>query len=189
VAEERKRCGELSGKVNAKGDPCGAYARKGKTTCMGHADKVEQEAAGFGGSQPNAGRPKLPTPTEVARDLIEQNIAIVLRPHFRTLGFDIETGEGGVVLVPLAEGGAKLYGESREGVINASEYEDLGAQIAAADKLLDRIYGRPKQATELTGPGGGPIEHDVIGIPTEEEFQAGVAAVLAGAGANGSPGE
>jgi len=29
--------------------------------------------------------------------------------------------------------------------------------MAAADKLLDRIYGRPKQATEITGAGGGPL--------------------------------
>ncbi len=172
--------------TNSRGKPCKAPPLKGTDACISHSPKDVQGKAGFGGSQPGSGRPRLPTPTEVARDLIEQNIAIILRPHFRTLGFEVETGEKGVVLVPLAEGGAKLYGESREGVINASDYEDLGAQIAAADKLLDRIYGRPKQATELTGPGGGPIEHDHIGIPSDEEFHQGVAEVLAGAGANGS---
>jgi hypothetical protein len=171
-----------------KGKPCGAPPMKDSDLCLSH-DRKAKEERGFGGPQAGSGRPRLPTPTEVARDLVEQNIAIILRPHFRTLGFDVETGKNGVVLVPLAEGGAKLYGESREGVINASPYEDLGAQIAAADKLLDRIYGRPKQATELTGPGGGPIEHDHAGIPTNEEFQAGMAAVLAGAGADASSSE
>jgi len=169
----KKRCGELSGRLNAKGQPCGAFARKGKTTCIGHADKAEQESAGFGGSQPNAGRPRLPTPTEIARDLVEQNIAVILRPHFRALGYDVETGPEGLVLVPLQGGGAKLHGESREGVVKASEHEDLAAQMAAADKLLDRIYGRPKQATELTGPNGGALEIGAA-IPDEDAWHKAV---------------
>lgn len=153
-----KKCGELSGNLNGKGEPCGAYARKGKATCISHADKVEQESAGFGGSQEGAGRPRLPSPTEVARKLIEDNIAAILAPHFRVLGYGVETGPDGLALVPLEGGGAKLYGESRGGVVKGSQFDDLGAQMAAADKLLDRVYGRPKQATEISGPEGGPIE-------------------------------
>jgi len=34
-----------------------------------------------------------------------------------------------------------------------------GARIAAATALLDRGYGRPRQAVEMTGKDGGPIEH------------------------------
>jgi hypothetical protein len=179
---KRNRCGELSGKLNAKGEPCGAYVRKGKKTCIGHASKVEQETAGFGGSQPNAGRPRLPTPTEVARKLVEDNIAAILRPHFRVLGYDIETGAEGLVLVPLEGGGAKLHGESRDGVVRASEFDDLAAQMTAADKLLDRIYGKAKQATELSGPDGGAIP---VGgeVPTDADYHANVAAILAEAGA------
>lgn len=73
---------------------------------------------------------------------------MILRPHFAVLGHDVEVGEEGIALVPLEGGGAKLFGESREGVIKMSSYPDLGAQIAAADKLLDRVYGRPKQVSE-----------------------------------------
>lgn len=128
------------------------------------------------------GRPRLPTPTEVAKKLIEDNIAVILRPHFHALGYDVETGPEGLALVPLEGGGAKLYGESRDGVVRGSEFNDLGAQMAAADKLLDRIYGRPKQATELSGPDGGAIP---LGgeVPTDAEFHTDVAKILQEAGA------
>jgi len=32
------------------------------------------------------------------------------------------------------------------------------ARVAAANSLLDRAYGRPKQTVDTSGPGGGPIE-------------------------------
>ena len=32
------------------------------------------------------------------------------------------------------------------------------AQLAAANALLDRGYGRPAQAVEMSGKGGGPIQ-------------------------------
>ena len=34
-----------------------------------------------------------------------------------------------------------------------------GARIQAATALLDRAYGRPTQATELTGIDEGPVKH------------------------------
>lgn len=164
---------------NKRGEPCEANPLKGRDTCLAHADEETRKSLQFVGGQPGSGRPKLPTPTEVARKLIEENIAIILRPHFRTLGYDVETGEQGVVLVPLEGGGAKLYGESREGVVRASDYEDLGAQIAAADKLLDRIYGKARQSTELVGAQGGPVEI----VPVKRDKATEVAGLLAKVGA------
>jgi hypothetical protein len=139
------------------GKRCKSPPLKGKDYCLSHAPADTRDSVGFVAANGKGGRPKLPTPTEIARDLIEKNIEIVLRPHFRVLGYDVEATKDGLALVPLEGGGAKLYGESREGVVTASEYEDLGAHMAAADKLLDRIYGRPKQATEITGADGGPV--------------------------------
>lgn len=179
--EPRKRCGELSGKLNANGQLCRAYARKGKPTCIGHADKAEQDEAGFGG--PENGRKggaagRRPRPTEVMRRLVEQHVEAVLAPHFRTLGYDVvrdeETGELTIVANP--GGGAKIYGESKDGDIRLTTIDDLGAHIAAAEKLLDRVYGRPRQTTEISGPGGGKLDIDISSSEIEDARSAFLAA-------------
>src|SRR5574338_331332 len=72
-------------------------------------------------AQPGAGRPRVERPTERARRLVEENIEKVLAPYWRTLGFDIVRDEGGeLTLVARPEGGAKLHGESREGIVRVS---------------------------------------------------------------------
>lgn len=141
-----------------KGQPCKAAPLKGTTNCLAHSDQETRESTRFGGAQPNAGRPPMPKPTEIMRRLLEQNAVAALRPYWRTLGFDVEIGPDGPRLVELADGGAKLYGTSKDGDVNVSRHDDLGAMMAAAEKLFDRVYGRPKQQTEITGDGGGPVE-------------------------------
>jgi hypothetical protein len=39
--------------------------------------------------------------------------------------------------------------------------ESEAAKVAAANSILDRGHGRPKQAVEASGPDGGPIEHSL----------------------------
>jgi hypothetical protein len=41
----------------------------------------------------------------------------------------------------------------------AERIPDYDLRLKAAGAALDRVYGKPKQATELTGAEGGPIEH------------------------------
>lgn len=128
------------------------------------------------------GRPKLPKPTEVARQLVEESVEHILAPHFRTLGLKLERGDDGrlhAVVDPT--GGAKIFGESKDGEINMTGYDDLGAHIAAAEKLLDRVYGKPKQSTELTGAEGGAVEI----VPVSRDKAKAVGGILAGVGAGG----
>lgn len=40
----------------------------------------------------------------------------------------------------------------------ATKGKNESARVAAATALLDRGYGRPRQALEHTGEGGGPLE-------------------------------
>lgn len=140
------------------GGPCGAPALKGTERCAAHP--LDPDSPRFGSpaqareAGKKGGRPALPKPTDVARRLIEENVTAILRPHFLALGLELHA-DGTTTRL---EGGATMYGESKDGVVVASNYEDLGAQIAAAEKLLDRVYGRPKQATEISGPEGGPVE-------------------------------
>jgi hypothetical protein len=93
----------------------------------------------------------------VARELIERNVLALQRPYWRTLGYDVEVGPDGPYLVQIEDGGAKLH-TAFEGRVSVSRHDDLAAQMAAAEKLQDRVYGRPTQATEISGPDGGPVE-------------------------------
>jgi hypothetical protein len=141
--------------TNKRGEPCGANPLKTSDYCLAHSE-VARASVGFGGSRAGAmgGRPPVPKPTEVARQLVEAHVAAILRPHFKALGLMLNDD---LTMTPL-DNGALVFGESKDGDIVISAVEDLGAQIAAAEKLLDRVYGRPKQSTELTGAGGGPME-------------------------------
>jgi len=78
----------------------------------------------------------------------------VVRPFFRTLGLDVDE-DGTVRELDL---GAVHVGRDKDGGVHGSGVEDLGAQVAAAEALLNRVYGKPRQALEHTGASGRPIE-------------------------------
>jgi phage shock protein A len=50
--------------------------------------------------------------------------------------------------------------EGRDALEKACEalIDKAAEDIAAFRELADRLDGRPKQQTELSGPGGGPVE-------------------------------
>lgn len=153
----KRTCGQLSGNVNATGMPCRAAALTTGTTCLAHADQETRASMRFGGSQPGSGRKPRPKPDEVTRRLVEDNEAVLMAPHFRTLGYEIVRDGDELRLVPVEDGGAKLYGTSKDGDVCVSEHDDLGAMQQAAERLWDRVYGRPRQRQEITGEGGGPV--------------------------------
>ncbi|HSC20788.1 MAG TPA: hypothetical protein VLC07_03580 [Solirubrobacterales bacterium] len=163
--------------VTVKGKHCRAHDPDIPDSARFGSHAQAREAAKLGG------RPANPRPTEIMRRLVEDHVESVIAPHFRTLGYDVERDEesGELRIVKSENGGAKIFGESKEGDINMTDHDDLGAHIAAAEKLLDRIYGRPKQATELTGAEGGPVEI----VPVTREKAKMVDGILAGVGAGG----
>lgn len=154
------------------GAPCKSPPLNDGEFCLSHAPAEVRESVGFIPDNGKGGRPRLPKPTEVARQLIEQNIATVLAPHFRTLGYELVIEGGEVSLIESGVGGAKVYGTSKDGDVVMSDYDDLGAMLTAAEKLLDRVYGRPRQAVEHTGEAGGPIQvaaFDLTRLDAEEK--------------------
>jgi hypothetical protein len=149
-----------------RGTACQAYPLKpgtiidGVTVKGAHCRKHDpdlSDTARLAGPQPNSGRPRLPRPSEVAQQLIERNVLALQRPYWRALGYDVVIGKDGPELVEIEGGGAKIYGESKDGDINMTMHDDLEAHQKAAERLQDRVYGRPKQATEITSPDGGAI--------------------------------
>jgi hypothetical protein len=154
VTDDRPRCSGTNGKTGA---PCRAWPLHGTDRCLAHSDATARESVGFVAANGKAGRPRNPRPSEVARQLIEQNVLVLQRPYWRTLGYDVELGPDGPRLVELEAGGAKMHSTSG-GYVSMSKHDDLGAMMAAAERLQDRVYGKPTQATEISGPDGGPVE-------------------------------
>lgn len=145
------------------GKQCKAAPMKDSDYCSAHNTNLP-DSARFGSLEQAreaaqlAGRPPKPKPSEIARELVEEHVEVTLRPHFNALGYEIVLDENGAHLQEKPNGGVKLYGESKDGYINVSEHDDLGAMIGAAEKLLDRVYGRPKQVSEVSGPDGAPVQ-------------------------------
>lgn len=153
---------ECQGKTK-KGQPCKAAPLRDSSFCLAHANEETRESAGFGGSQPNAGRPRVPRVTEVMRDWVEEHAHEILAPYRDAI-------RGAMILVTY------------EGVATVSEIPDLGARIAAAEKLQDRVLGKPRQALEHTGAEGGPIAHTLDLTKLTDEQLAVLEAIQPDAG-------
>lgn len=122
------------------GNPCKSPPLTGTTHCISHAPRETKVSAGFGGPQPGAGRPRAPRAVDVLKERIEQDIDAVLNPLWAALDATsgLVVGNGSTAEVEVIP--------------------DFRTRITAARELLDRAYGRPKQATEISGPDGGPVE-------------------------------
>lgn len=61
------------------------------------------------------------------------------------------------------EAKAKLYaGDALQALVDvAQNSENDSARVSAAQAILDRGYGKPRQALEHTGEDGGPVAIDV----------------------------
>ena len=64
------------------------------------------------------------------------------------------------------------------------DVEDFNVRLRAVEMMLDRIYGRPRQTTELSGPGGDAVQ---VEVPKDEERAQQVAQILANVGAVSVP--
>lgn len=141
--------------LNAEGGPCGAAPLKGKPHCFAH-DKESQDSARFGGSQPGAGRPRVPRATELMREWVEEHAEKILKPYTDAI-------ESAVMSATF------------EGEVLPSEVPDLGARITAAEKLLDRVLGKPAQRVEHAGPQGDPVAVD---LRLDEQAREAIAGAL-----------
>ncbi len=153
---QKRKCTATVQSGPKKGKRCGAWALRGHLVCLSHADQKTRESVRFGGAQEGAGRPRKVKPMELEKRLLENYAIAWMQPYWRILGFEIEIdAEGELQLTERPEGGAKIYGESKDGDINMTGHDDLGAQMAAAEKLRDRVFGRPQSRSEFSGK----VEH------------------------------
>lgn len=131
---------------------------KDRKTCVGHLDKEEKEELGFGGSQEGSGRPKNPRVIDSLRDRVEQMTNDIVQVY-------VDAAQATLTVMKVHQGEIKVV-----------EVPDHAMRLKAVEALNDRVYGKPKQVSEITGPEGGPIEH--VGIPDSNEFKIATAKIL-----------
>lgn len=164
----------LCGAPTAAGPPCTGKKSivkvKGKRyqlkTCVMHApEAIKKELGVTSGAKFGSGRKKQLSPHAVLRQRIEADIDKYLKP--------LEDA--------LTAMKAVVVGNGRSAHIQ--EVDDLALRIKAVNDILDRVYGRPKQITEVTGTDGAPME---VLVPNDDERRNALAAVLASTGALGA---
>lgn len=157
--------------------------------CRAHDPDIP-DTARIAGRQPGAGRPpRVGSPLALLRDAIETDPLLVLRPYLRAAGLDIEVHRepGGKIRLQLIEGSeaVKIWASSKDGDIFVSTYDDLEGMMKAVERLLDRVYGKPKQGMEIAVDAKQAAPKPV---PKTPERAAAVASILDSTGALGKHG-
>lgn len=130
------------------GGSCRAAPLSGRTVCLAHSDAVTRGSTGFTGEAGRkGGRPRQPRAVEVLRQRVEAEADRILAVYLDAVQAMTPDGR-----------------------------PDHAIRLRAADALLDRAYGKPKQVSELSGLDAGPIAQ--IHIPTREEFHLAAVRIL-----------
>lgn len=132
----KRKC---SGTTKA-GKACKAAPLKDADVCLAHADAETRESTGFIAANGKGGRPKVPS----VIDLIRQEVEARMDDIFAHLWDLVEAPDRVVVVGNGPDAHTEIV-------------PDKELRLKALKELMDRSHGRPKQATEISGPGGGPV--------------------------------
>lgn len=156
--------------VRVKKDPFDTGRLMRLKWCRSHApdewlDRLNLERFGgrtrTSGAGPGKAKPHTTNPHKAMRQLVEGHIVEFLKPYVEAL-----TAEKEVVV-----------GHGRSARVE--RVPDHRARMQAAEQLFDRVYGKPKQTTQLEGG----ITVEPVEVPTDNERELEVAKILAAAGA------
>lgn len=122
-------------------------------------------------------------PHELMRVVVESNPIAFMQPYLDALGIRVvfvPDPADPTVLHPTAvmdptSQGTVLYGVSKDGDVVISRHKDIEAQQRAAERLFDRVYGKPKQTNIIAGASS---QEDPQLVPFDAKRQAEVAAIL-----------
>jgi hypothetical protein len=183
--------------TNYAGEPCGGVVlTAGKVYTLPDHDEECTATGGFCIICDNAitpafldawrarargGKKRRVGPEQFLQQMLVANLADVIRPHLKGIGLEMDIDTGEIKRIP--DGGAKIYGESKDGDINMTKYDDVTAQAKLAELLLDRGFGRPRTSSDMAIAVTGPP----VQIPPTAERAHEVAAVLAEANAIPTP--
>lgn len=143
------------------GKACKAAPLKDQDVCLAHADAETRKSTGFVGE--NGGRPRKPRTSEIYAQVAEE-----MREEIREV---LKRGLKATRHVVVGNGPDA----------HVEEIPDIPMQVKTAAELADRTDGKPRQAVEITGDEGGPIEF--AGITPANDWHKEVAEVLKTTGA------
>lgn len=140
------------------GKPCKAAPLKDGAYCCAH-DRTRSDDDRFGspawssraGASP---KPHVPKLIEALAAKVEEHAEQLVQAYIDALAAD-----RGVVVG---------FGENAE----LELVPDYAMRVRAADAIYDRLLGKPRQQTEISGPEGGPIELDAPSDHTERATRA-----------------
>lgn len=131
-------------------------------TCVMHASPAIQKELGIG-EHPGGRPPKVSAP-DIMRERFEAEAVRYLKPYEEALEAmrAVVVGNGASAHIQMVE--------------------DVTTRLKAAEAIMDRVFGRPKQGIDIGG-GLTPVE---ISIPQDDQRKQDVAAILAESGALGT---
>jgi hypothetical protein len=165
------------------GFPCRSFARTPDGLCYYHSRSKEEQAILQEQAQA-ARKMNKAKPHELMRQIIESNPIIFMQPYLDSLGIRIvfvPDENDPLILHPTAvqdpsSNGSTLFGISKDGRVIVSKHKDLEAQQRAAERLFDRVYGKPKQTSIIAT--GADNDASLNLVPFDEARQREVAAIL-----------
>lgn len=151
--------------VTRKGQPCKAQPLKGRETCLSHSDAETRASVGFVAEAGHlGGRPRQPRVSEIYSAELH-----------RQVGEHVDELIGRLVAIALDAERTLVVGTGPNARVEIAP--DQALQLAAIRELNDRILGRPKQTTELTGAAGGPVEIAAVQVPDTDEYRRRVVSI------------
>jgi hypothetical protein len=176
--QARKKCSALT----KNGMKCKSFAYTDDGLCHMHSKSEEERQLLLKQARAVRDQAKL-KPHELMRVVIESNPIAFMQPYLDALGIrvvflpDVNDPQ---ILHPTAvvdpnSNGTTLFGVSKDGEVVVSKHKDIEKQQIAAERLFDRVYGKPKQTNIIAGAAS---QEDPQLVPFDAERQAEVAAIL-----------
>lgn len=137
--------------TNRKGNPCGVPALKGDDYCRAHSPNIP-DSFRFGTPEQAAIAGSAPKPHKLgAREALNEAFLEAAREH------------RDAIIAAYIDG---LHAEKTVVVGNGptahtESVPDPPTRVVSAEKLTDRVVGKPRQSVEHSGPDGGPIQTDL----------------------------
>lgn len=167
------------------GEPCGSFAVTGSRFCISHTPDADLEILGIKpltkAARERRALVKKQSAPAFARKVFEGALDKVMAPYLEALGLRLigVDEDDKPIFEDVPNGGLMLHGTSKDGDVVMSDYPDLAGRVVVAEKLWDRVYGKPKQTQILEG-GDKPVR--VEPVRTEDRAMR-VAAILQSVGA------